>query len=53
MYLVLGENKSYFMRKKTHSDCNKFSETNTSGTGTAYPSGAPEFIPGFPGVHVT
>jgi hypothetical protein len=25
----------------------------TSGAGTAYPSGAPEFIPGFSGVHAT
>ena len=25
----------------------------TSGTGTVYPSGAPEFIPGFSGVRVT
>ena len=26
---------------------------NTSGAGTAYPSGAPEFNPGFSGVRVT
>ena len=25
----------------------------TSGAGTAYPSGAPEFTPGFSGIHVT
>ena len=25
----------------------------TSGAGTAYPSGTPEFIPGFSAVHVT
>jgi hypothetical protein len=33
---------------------NKINTTGvTSGAGIDYPSGAPEFIPGFSGVHVT
>jgi hypothetical protein len=37
-----------------HRICNYINTTGvTNGTGTAYPSGAPEFIPGFSGVRVT
>jgi hypothetical protein len=37
-----------------HRVCNKINTTGaTSGAGTAYPSGAPEFTPCFRGVRVT
>ena len=45
---VRDNDRVYFSSDEFNQVCNKSSTTDaTNGAGTAYPSGAPEFIPGF------
>jgi hypothetical protein len=52
--LAITGNGGIYVDKNTISGSPYINTTGvTNGTGTAYPSGAPEFIPGFSGVRVT